>query len=185
MIHGSSVIEEMRADHRGTERLVARLEAMPCENLQCRALADELTAHLVRAAVAEETHLYPVVRERLANGRELADKEVSAHTRIERILKEMDDLEADDPRFAEVLGRLKAVVSAHIRDEEVRLFPELARVCSEQELNTLGQLVRRTKETAPTRPHPSLPTSPPALKVVAPGVGFVDRLRDALSGRPT
>lgn len=184
MTHGTGVIAELQADHRETEQLVARLEALPMEDLRCRALADELTALLVRTAVAEETHLYPVVRKRLANGREIADQEVSHHTRIEEILKELEDLEADDPRFSEGLSRLKAAVSAHIRDEEVRLFPELVRACSEQELDTLGQLVRRTMETAPTRPHPSLPTGPPAIKIVAPGVGFVDRLRDTLSGRP-
>ena len=48
----------------------------------------------------------------------------------------------------------------------------------------MAQHVRHTMETAPTRPHPSLPTSPPAIKLVAPGVGMVDRLRDTLSGRP-
>ncbi|QNE73447.1 hemerythrin domain-containing protein [Streptomyces finlayi] len=184
MTHGTGVIAEIRADHREAQERIARLEALPVEDLRCRALADELTALLVRTAVAEETHVYPVVRERLGNGRELADQEVSAHTRIEEILKELEDLEADDPRFTEGLSTLKSVVSAQALDEEVRLLPELARACSEQELNTLGQLVRRTKETAPTRPHPSLPTAPPAITFVAPGVGFVDRLRDTLSGRP-
>ncbi|MFD3654498.1 hemerythrin domain-containing protein [Streptomyces sp. NPDC058620] len=184
MTHGSSVIAELQAGHRETETLVARIEALPVQDLRCRALADELTAQLVRTAVAEETHLYPVVRRRLSDGRALADQEVSAHTRIGEILKELEDLEADDPRFTEALHRLRAEVSARIRDEELRLFPELARVCPEQELHTLGQLVRRTMETAPTRPHPLLPTSPPAIKFVAPGIGFVDRLRDTLSGRP-
>ncbi|MFC9247667.1 hemerythrin domain-containing protein [Streptomyces sp. NPDC057136] len=184
MIHGSTVIEEIQADHRETESLIACLEALPVQDLRCRALADELTALLVRTAVAEETHLYPVVRERFGNGPELADQEIAAHTRIEEILRELEDLESDDPRFTERLTSLKAEIFAHIRDEEIRLFPELARTCSAQELRLLGQHVRRTMETAPTRPHPWLPTSPPAIKVVAPGVGFVDRLRDTLSGRP-
>ncbi|WP_328907476.1 hemerythrin domain-containing protein [Streptomyces sp. NBC_00234] len=184
MIHGSTVIGEIQADHRETERLFARLEARPVQDLQCRVLADELTALLVRTAVAEETHLYPVVRERLRNGRELAAQEIAAQTRIEMILKEMEDLESEDPRFTERLSDLKAEVLAHIRDEELRLFPELSHTCSAQELQLMGQHVRHTMETAPTRPHPSLPTSPPAIKIVAPGVGMVDRLRDTLSGRP-
>jgi hypothetical protein len=43
--------------------------------------------------------------------------------------------------------------------------------------------VRRAKKMAPTRPHPSAPDTPPANKLLAPGTGLVDRLRDALSGR--
>ncbi|PNG20684.1 hemerythrin, partial [Streptomyces cahuitamycinicus] len=33
------------------------------------------------------------------------------------------------------------------------------------------------------RPHPSAPDTPPANKLLAPGTGMVDRLRDMLSGR--
>ncbi|MGW8885802.1 hemerythrin domain-containing protein [Streptomyces sp. NPDC055749] len=184
MIHGSTVIAEIQADHRETERLIARIEALPVEDLRCRERADELTSLLVRTAVAEETHLYPVVRARLRNGRALADEEIAAHTRIEEILTELEDLECDDPRFTERFTSLKAEIFAHVRDEEVRLFPELARTCSAQELQLLARHVRRTMEKAPTRPHRFLPTSPPGIRLVAPGVGFVDRLRDTLSGRP-
>jgi hypothetical protein len=39
------------------------------------------------------------------------------------------------------------------------------------------------KKMAPTRPHPAAPDTPPANKLLAPGAGLVDRLRDALTGR--
>ena len=38
---------------------------------------------------------------------------------------------------------------------------------------------------APARPHPSAPDKPPANKIPGPGVGLVDRMRDALTGRNT
>jgi len=38
---------------------------------------------------------------------------------------------------------------------------------------------------APTRPHPASPSTPPANLVLAPGVAFIDKIRDALSGRHT
>ncbi|MCV2457821.1 hemerythrin domain-containing protein, partial [Streptomyces sp. ICN988] len=42
---------------------------------------------------------------------------------------------------------------------------------------------RQAKKTAPTRPHPSAPNTPPANKLLAPGAGMVDRARDLLTGR--
>jgi hypothetical protein len=47
----------------------------------------------------------------------------------------------------------------------------------------LGDQVRRAKKTAPTPPHPSAPDTPPTNKLLAPGAGMVDCLRDALTGR--
>ena len=41
------------------------------------------------------------------------------------------------------------------------------------------------KKLAPTRPHPGAPNAKLFHQVVGPGVGFVDRLRDKLSGRTT
>jgi hypothetical protein len=41
------------------------------------------------------------------------------------------------------------------------------------------------KTTAPTRPHPAAPDTPPWNTVLAPGAGLVDRIRDAVSRRPT
>ncbi|MBP5910566.1 hemerythrin domain-containing protein, partial [Streptomyces sp. LBUM 1478] len=61
--------------------------------------------------------------------------------------------------------------------------PRLRASCSAEALNSLGDKVRTAKKTAPTRPHPAAPDTPPANKLLAPGMGLVDRMRDALSGR--
>jgi hypothetical protein len=50
-------------------------------------------------------------------------------------------------------------------------------------LNDLGDKVRRANQMAPTRPHPAAPDKPPADKLLAPGAGLVDRMRDMISGR--
>jgi hypothetical protein len=47
----------------------------------------------------------------------------------------------------------------------------------------LGEKFEKSKKLAPTRPHPSAPDRPPANKILGPGVGLIDRMRDALSGR--
>jgi hypothetical protein len=74
-------------------------------------------------------------------------------------------------------------IRSHVTDEEENLFPRLRAACPAEALDTLGDKVRQAKKLAPTRPHPSAPDKPPANKLLAPGAGLVDRLRDALTGR--
>ncbi len=45
-------------------------------------------------------------------------------------------------------------------------------------LEELGNKIRQAKKSAPTRPHPGAPSTPPANKLLAPGLGTVDRVRD-------
>jgi hypothetical protein len=80
---------------------------------------------------------------------------------------------------------LTSDIRHHIEDEEQNLLPRLQEACSQEQLEDLGKKVLRAKKMAPTRPHPSSPDKPPANKLLAPGAGLVDRLRDALSGRTT
>lgn len=92
-------------------------------------------------------------------------------------------MRVDDAQFHPTLAKLMEDVSAHIRDEEGQLFPRLRQACTSEALDDLGDKVRRAKAMAPTRPHPSAPDTPPANKVLAPGVGMVDCVRDFVSGR--
>lgn len=185
MVHGGNVIAELTADHRELEELFARIEAQPVDHPQRRALANRLTAELVRHSVAEEMHLFPALRKNVRDGKGLAAEELAEHAQVEQVLKDLEGLHANDPQFDDTVAKLKSEVASHIDEEEHDLFPKLAASCSPEKLDELGELVRRSKETAPTRPHPLLPDTPPANKLLAPGAGLVDRVRDLLSGRTT
>ncbi|MCX5417897.1 hemerythrin domain-containing protein [Streptomyces sp. NBC_00059] len=183
MGHGGNVIAELTTDHREVDELFAKIEAQPVGDTQRRKLVDELTIELVRHSVAEEMHLYPAVRDHVEGGDGLADKELSEHAEVERHLKDLERLSADDPEFDHLVAKLKLEVSAHVRDEEGRLFPLLAAACTPQALDELGDKIRSAKKTASTRPHPSAPDTPPGNKLLGPGAGLVDRARDMLTGR--
>ncbi|WP_405935405.1 hemerythrin domain-containing protein [Streptomyces sp. NBC_00726] len=183
MGHGGNVIAELTTDHRETDELFARIEAQPVGDEQRRKLADELTVELVRHSVAEETHLYPVVRRYVDDGDDMADEELEDHARVEQHLKELEGLPADDPRFDHLVAQLRLEVTKHVRDEENRLFPLLAAAVSPEILDRLGEKVRAAKQTAPAHPHPAMPDTPPGDKILGPGAGLVDRTRDLLSGR--
>ena len=183
MGHGGNVIQELTTDHREVEELFAQIEALPPGDQRRREVADRLTMELVRHSVAEEEHLYPAVRRYVDDGDDLADKEIADHSEVERLLKELEGCEPSDSRFDSLVSRLKTSVTDHVADEENRLFTLLAHACSAEALQELGEKVRAAKKTAPTRPHPSAPDTPPANKLLAPGTGMVDRMRDMLTGR--
>jgi hypothetical protein len=75
------------------------------------------------------------------------------------------------------------VLADHVQDEESEQFPELRRKVPASVLEELAGKVETAKKLAPTRPHPSAPNSELFHKLVGPGVGLVDRLRDKLTGR--
>lgn len=177
------VIDELTADHREVDDLFARLDPLPAGDPRRRELVDELTVEMVRHAVAEELHVFPAVREHLAGGHNLADKELLDHAKLEELLKDLEGRDMDDTRFDTLLARLRSEFTAHVRDEEGRLFRLLAAACSPATLDELGEKVRRAKRTGPTRPHPTAPHTPPANRLLAPGIGLVDRARDLLTGR--
>lgn len=179
----NNVIAELTADHREVEEMFERLKALEPGSEQARDVVDEITIELVRHSVAEEQCLYPAVREHVPGGDEMADRELEDHGKIELVLKDLENLPPDDANFGPLVDRLIAEVTAHVKDEEGRLFPALLAACSFEQLDELGEKVRQAKKTAPTRPHPHAPDTPPANKFVGLGTGLVDRLRDALTGR--
>jgi hemerythrin superfamily protein len=183
MGHGGNVIDELMTDHREVEDFFGRIAALPSGAKDRKMYADQVTMELVRHSVAEEAYLYPAVREHMPNGDALADKELEDHAKAERLMKDLEGYEADDPEFDRLMASLMSEIRAHVADEEENLFPQLRAACPPEMLDDLGEKVRMAKKTAPTRPHPSAPDTPPANKLLAPGMGLVDRLRDALTGR--
>jgi hemerythrin superfamily protein len=177
------LVSVITRDHREVELIMAELQLGEGTPEHRRDLADHLTAELVRHSVAEEMYLYPAARRALPDGDKLADHEIGEHAEVERILKELEGVEATDPRFDDLVGRVLAEVRHHLHEEEQQVLARLQDACGAEELQELGRMVVRAKDSAPTRPHPSAPDKPPANLILGPGVGMIDRLRDALSGR--
>ncbi|WP_409474715.1 hemerythrin domain-containing protein [Streptomyces sp. HC307] len=183
MPHEGNVIDELVTDHREVEELFGQIEGLPPGDKDRKLHADQVTMELVRHSVAEEAYLYPAVREHVPDGDALADKEIEDHSRAEQLMKDLESCEADDPEFNRIIGLLMSEIRAHVADEEQNLFPKLRAACPPQALDDLGDKVRQAKMLAPTRPHPMAPDKPPLNKLLAPGAGLVDRVRDALTGR--
>ncbi|MFD9483023.1 hemerythrin domain-containing protein [Streptomyces sp. NPDC059991] len=183
MGHGGNVIAELKADHREVEEMFDKIQALPPGDEKRKEVADQFTIELVRHSVAEEMYLYPAVREHVPGGDAIADRELKDHATVEQLLKDLEKASVGDVGFDALVAQVIAEVSTHVADEEENLFPALADACSAEQLNDLGDKIRMAKKVAPTRPHPSAPDTPPGNKLLAPGVGLVDRARDFVTGR--
>jgi hemerythrin superfamily protein len=179
----TDLISVITKDHREVEQVFTELESRRGTPDHRRRLADHVITELVRHSVAEEQVMYPAARRHLDDGDELADHEIEEHAEAEEVMKQLEDVPAEDPRFDHLLGELMKDIRHHIEDEEKDLLPKLQEACSREELRDLGAKVVRAKKIAPTRPHPSAPDRPPANLILDPGVGMIDRLRDALGKR--
>jgi hypothetical protein len=148
-----------------------------------RDLADTVISELVRHSVAEEMYVYPAMKKYLPDGDEAVNHDVEEHKELEQTMKKLESVDAQSGEFAQLLGELENILRDHVSDEENEQFPELRVQVPREELIEIGGKVENAKKLAPTRPHPSAPNSEVFHKLVGPGVGLVDRLRDKLTDR--
>jgi hemerythrin superfamily protein len=176
------VVDILTTDHHEVLDLVGRIPG--ADPAQRRDMADTVIAELMRHSVAEEMYVYPAMRDHLPDGERQVQHDVEEHQQLTEVMKDLEDVDAADPRFLETLGRLETVLRDHVTDEERDQFPQLRSALPREQLVEIGAKVEAAKKAAPTRPHPSAPHSELFHKTVGPGVGLVDRLRDKLTGRP-
>jgi hypothetical protein len=186
-----SVFDVLGRDHLEVQRMLAELETGPtwasgatAPHLALRKkMVEELIIEESKHEAAEEMHFWPVVRERLPNGNELADHAIGQEQEGKVVLDLLDKLDASQPEFEEVLTKFIKAGREHIAYEETVVWPPLAVALSAQDAADLGSKIEQAKKSAPTRPHPGTPAKPGVLKGAGPVVSAIDRLRDAASGR--
>ena len=181
---GGDVVDILTSDHREVTALLSEIRSTTEPQVR-RDLADTAISELVRHAVAEEMYVYPAMRKHLPDGDKAVEHDVEEHKEIERTLKQLEGAQSSSPEFDTALDKLTALLADHVRDEEAEQFPQLRSRIPREELVELAGKVETAKKLAPTRPHPGAPNNPVFHKLVGPGVGLVDRLRDKLTGRGT
>jgi hemerythrin superfamily protein len=181
---GGDVVDVLTSDHREVTALLTQVQSTTDPETR-RDLADTAISELVRHAVAEEMYVYPAMRKHLPDGDKAVEHDVEEHKEIERTMKQLEGADASSPDFDTALRQLQELLADHVQDEESEQFPELRRRIPHEELIELAGKVETAKKLAPTRPHPGAPNNPVFHKLVGPGVGLVDRLRDKLTGRGT
>jgi hemerythrin-like domain-containing protein len=175
---GRNVVDVVAEEHRTLLSLCDRMVAEPDD----RRIADVVIATLSRHLSAEEQYLYPAVRKVVPDGELLADRELAEDHDLLVTLKRLQSGGADRAALA---ADVAAAVRRHVRADAEELLPVLTQMAPEEDLIRVGNRFEVAEEAAPTRPHPGTPASPPWNKVVDPAVAVLDKLRDAVTRRPT
>src|SRR3954454_10654036 len=131
------VVDILTTDHHEVLDLLGQIPG--ADPGQRRDMVETVIAELMRHSVAEEMYVYPAMKDHLPNGEEEVRHDTEEHQQLVELMKELEDVEAADPRFLETLGRLEAVLRDHVSDEESDQFPQLRSRFSTDELLHVGQ----------------------------------------------
>jgi len=178
------VVDVLTNDHHEVLDLIRQISGAG-SNERRRDMADTAISEVVRHAIAEEMYVYPAMKEHLPDGADEVEHDIAEHKELETVMKSLERVDSSDPQFDGLVREFEQKLSHHASDEETDQFPKLRASLPRDVLVDLAHKVETAKKAAPTRPHPAAPNSPAFHKLVGPGVGLVDRLRDKLSGRST
>jgi hemerythrin superfamily protein len=155
-------------DHRAVEQLFTTFEGLGERALKRRgSVVDKIVTALSRHAAIEETTFYPAVRDRLPDATDDVLEALEEHHIVKWTLSELASMAPDDERFTAKVTVLIENVRHHVKEEERELFPKVRKAFTRAELETLGAELAAAARTAPTKPHPRSPDTPPANLVAS------------------
>jgi hypothetical protein len=187
----ADVFEVLGGDHAAVKRMLDALENSPGNSAGAtesvlaarKAVAERLIMDSSAHEAAEEQYFWPIVRDLMPRGKDLADEAIEQETEAKQMLNELGKLGGGQHEFDAVVDTFIPACRAHIEFEETRVWPGLRKALGPTEALELGEKIAKAKERGPTRPHPRTPPTPAALATLGPAVAVVDKLRDAVAGR--
>jgi hemerythrin superfamily protein len=136
------IVAIITSQHRTVDRLLEQAQEEGADTL---ALLRQLSELLLPHSRAEESFVYPAIRERQGDEAEQVHDSVAEHHDVERML---EDLLAGDPDAPGYDGRVAALAGAlrhHVEEEEQELLPVLQKKASDEERAEMG--ARFARET--------------------------------------
>ena len=166
----------LKQDHKAVDKLFKQFEKAT-QPAQQRKLAEQVIKELSVHAAIEEMLFYPAVRDRVPETEDTVLESLEEHHVVKWVLSELEDMKPDHERFKAKMTVLIESVRHHVEEEESELFPKVRKAVGRKELGELGDAMEKAKKTAPTRPHPKAPDTPPGNLVAGPTAGAVDKVR--------
>jgi hemerythrin superfamily protein len=138
-----NAIKLLKQQHREVEALFKQLAKGKSAGPRRKAfekIADALAVH----ATIEEKYFYPSVRQRATEG--ILLESLEEHLAIKRVIADLLDLDASDATFDAKIKVLKDEVEHHVEEEEGGLFPKVAKLLDDDDLETIGEAMERKQE---------------------------------------
>jgi hemerythrin superfamily protein len=183
----ATISDAIRHDHRELETLYDNILAAKDQDTATR-WRNQFVWELARHSIGEELVVYPAFEKYLPGGREMADKDRTAHAHVKNALKQVQNMNTQDNEFSPTLRGLMAELKEHIADEEAHDLPALEDALSKAEDKgasaEMAKSFERTKMLVPTKSHPSAPDRPPFETAVGLLTAPFDKIKDIFSKFP-
>jgi len=179
------VVALIRADHAAVNRLFKRYGDLGPRALKSRReVAERVIRELSVHAAIEEQILYPKVRTAVPNGERLVREALDEHESVKKALVELERCGPESEAFDALMARVREEVRHHVKEEEAAdgILGRLRKHTPSAELREMATLMRAAKRSAPTRPHPNAPSTPPGNIFIGAAAAIIDKARDTLSG---
>jgi hemerythrin superfamily protein len=173
----------LKEDHHTVEALFKRFEKAGDRAFTLkRTIVDKVIAALSTHAAIEEELFYPATRATVPDVDDMVLESIEEHHIVKWVLSELEHLDPRADAFDAKVTVLIENVRHHVEEEEGDYFPKVRKALGRKALGELGDAMEAAKSTAPTRPHPRSPSTPPANIVVNNVAGVVDRIEDTMGG---
>jgi len=136
------VIDLLKRDHREIERLFGAFERD-----RQPAAAEGICAQVELHTTAEEQFVYPALRERVSDGKQLADEAEHEHAEAKRIIGRVKRT-SDPQHLADIVADLQQAIEHHVEEEEGTVFPKMKSDLGKIELEAMGANVQEFKGSA-------------------------------------
>jgi hemerythrin superfamily protein len=152
----------LKNDHRTVEALFKRFEKLADgSSAERKTVVDKIIEELSIHASIEEQLFYPTARRAVPDAEDDVLEGLEEHHIVKWTLSELVDMTPADERFKAKVTVLMESVRHHVKDEEEEMFPRIRKGMDAAALERLGASLEEAKATAPTRPHPRVPDTPP------------------------
>ena len=172
----NDLIDEVLKDHNEIKELFTQVGQTTGQAR--RDAFEDLVRKLAVHETAEQEVVHPLAK--AAKAGQVVEDRLTEEKEGERILKELEKVGPEDPSFLELFEQLKADVLQHASFEETEEHPKIRSEVKADQLERLAPVYRAAEAAAPTRPHPSSPTSAAGNLAIGPVVAIIDRARDAV-----
>jgi len=148
-----NAITMLKSDHANVKRLLRELESTTERATKQRErLVAEIERELAIHTQIEEELFYPTFK-KAAEGKDAEDlfyEATEEHHVVDMVMPELKATSPKAPEFAAKAKVLKELVEHHAQEEETQMFPQARRLLDDRQLRTLGDEMKKRKETLMT-----------------------------------
>ncbi|MET0578652.1 MAG: hemerythrin domain-containing protein, partial [Ilumatobacteraceae bacterium] len=149
-------------DHRQVEELFVRFEKTGAgAHKRRQGIVERITEALSVHASVEEEIFYPAARRFVADATDDVLEALEEHHLVKVTLAELETMDPSNERYGAKVTVLIENVRHHVEEEEGELFPTVRTALTKSQLSEIGDELADAKRTAPKRPHPEAPDTPP------------------------